>query len=306
MNGYRDKYEHYQYLKDIFNNIGIETDPYMEINYGLQFHIRLGTEKFLIRVYESKKNGVRCDLSQIKNEEIQKYMESLIRTGTACRKPSETTNGAKTDAAGAGLIGTDESGKGDYFGPLVIAGVYADAEGQRKLEEIGAADSKTLSDTRIEKLADEIMAVCKYSIVLIENLKYNEMYKEYGNLNKLLAWGHARVIEDLLSEVDCNNVLSDQFGRPELIENALMSKGRLVNLKQKHRAEENLVVAAASIIARNEYVRAMKNLSDEYEMEFPKGCSDMVTEAAGEFVKTHGRDKLGKVAKLHFVVTGKI
>jgi ribonuclease HIII len=189
---------------------------------------------------------------------------------------------------------------------LVIAGVYADAEIKKKLKEIGAADSKTLSDTRIHKLAEEIIKICKYSVVTVGNRRYNEMYDKIKNLNKLLAWGHARVIENLLEMVECNYVLSDQFGSPELIKNALLSKGRKVNLEQRPRAEENIVVAAASILARDEYVKAMNKLSEEYGKEFPKGGSAMVLEAAREFVKCRGKEELANVAKLHFVITEKI
>lgn len=306
MNTAKDKYGYYKYLKEIFENNGIEAAPYAEINFGLQFNISVGGTKYLIRIYESKKSGVRCDLSQVRNEEMQQYIDELIRTGAAGSKSQGKTGKADVEVVEKALIGTDESGKGDYFGPLIIAGVYADPEGQKRLRQIGAADSKTLSDSKIEKLAEEIMKTCKYAVVKLENSKYNEMYREINNLNKLLAWGHARVIEDLLEAVDCSNVLADQFGSPELIKNALMTRGRLVNLEQRHRAEENVVVAAASIIARNEYVKSMKSLSDEYEVEFPKGCSGIVTDAARDFVKVHGKEKLGKVAKLHFVVTDKV
>jgi len=306
MNTAKDKYDYYRYMKGLFEDNGIEASPYTEINFGLQFSINLNEAKYLIRIYESKKNGVRFDLSQVRNEEIQIYIESLIRTGAAGVRALGKPGTEASEVIEKALIGTDESGKGDYFGPLVIAGVHADVEGQKRLREIGAADSKTLSDSRIEKLAGEIMKTCKYSVVKLENSKYNERYREIGNLNKLLAWGHARVIEDLLEAVDCSNVLADQFGSPELIKNALMTRGKQVNLEQRHRAEENVVVAAASIIARNEYVKAMKSLSDVYEMEFPKGCSGIVTDAAREFVKVHGKEKLEQVAKLHFVVTDKL
>lgn len=302
----KDKYDYYEYLKKIFECNGVETDPYSEINYGLQFNIALNERKLLVRVYESKKNGVRCDLSQIKDEEILRYIDTLIQTGSIKKEYPDTKALGNSENFEIELIGTDESGKGDYFGPLVIAGVYANADDKKRLREIGAADSKTLTDTKIQKLAGEIAGICKYSVVVIENKKYNEMYKDIKNLNKLLAWGHALVIENLLDEVECSHVLADQFGSPELIKNALMSKGRKINLEQRHRAEENVVVAAASILARNEYVQAIKKLSEEYEMEFPKGCSSMIIETAREFIKAYGKEKLEEVAKLHFIVTGKL
>jgi len=305
----KDKYSCYEHMKGIFEKNGIEASPYGEINYGLQFSILINESKCLIRIYESKKNGVSCDLSQIKNDESLSLIEGLIQTGSKKPEPKgikKADKADKTEEPETELIGTDESGKGDYFGPLVIAGVYADADTKKKLKEIGAADSKTLSDAKIRKLAEEITKVCRYSLVTIGNKRYNQMYDEIKNLNKLLAWGHARVIENMLEVVDCSNALSDQFGSPELIKNALLSKGRKINLSQRHRAEENVVVAAASILARNEYVKAMDKLSEEYGMEFPKGGSSMVVEAAREFVLSHGKEKLANVAKLHFVITGKL
>lgn len=302
----RNKYDYYEYIKDVFEKNGIEAGQYSEINYGLQFSALIDESKCLIRIYESKKNGISCDLSQIKNDESLRLIEDLIQTGSLKTDYNEARISGKAEEPEIKLIGTDESGKGDYFGPLVIAGVYADAEIKKKLKEIGAADSKTLSDSKIQKLAEEIAKVCQYSIVTIGNKRYNEMYDGIKNLNKLLAWGHARVIENLLEKVDCSNALSDQFGSPELIKNALLEKGRKISLEQRPKAEENVVVAAASILARNEYVKAMDKLSEEYGMKFPKGGSSMVVDAAREFVLSHGKEKLQNVAKLHFVITGKI
>lgn len=302
----KDKLDYYEYLKNAFMKNEIEVSSYEEIKYGLQFSILINKKKCLIRIYESKKSGVRCDLSQVRDEENLRIIEDLLQTGSVKAKYKDSMNTGKTDEPETAIIGTDESGKGDYFGPLVIAGVYADAEMKKRLKEIGAADSKTLSDTRIHKLAEEIIKICQYSVVTVGNRRYNQMYDEIKNLNKLLAWGHARVIENLLEMVECNYVLSDQFGSPELIKNALLSKGRKVNLEQRPRAEENIVVAAASILARDEYVKAMNKLSEEYGKEFPKGGSAMVLEAAREFVECRGKEEMVNVAKLHFVITEKL
>lgn len=212
----------------------------------------------------------------------------------------------KADIEGNAIIGTDESGKGDYFGPLVIAGVYADEYMKKELKKLGVDDSKKLKDSHIALLASKIKAVCKYQIVSIGNQKYNELYAKIGNLNKLLAWGHARVIENILNETDCEIALSDQFGNPELIESALMSKGKKIHLEQRPKAEQNIVVAAASILARNEFVERLRRLSDKHNLEFPKGASDKTIEVGKEFVRKHGREKLTAVAKLHFKTTSKI
>lgn len=201
------------------------------------------------------------------------------------------------------IIGTDESGKGDYFGPLVIAGVYADENIKKQLRNLGVDDSKKIKDSHIALLAPKIKAICKYKVVVIGNEKYNELYNKINNLNKLLAWGHARVIENILEETECNIALSDQFGSPELIENALMKKGKNITLEQRPKAEENVVVAAASILARNEFINILSRMSRKYDLEFPKGVSNKTKDIGKEFIRKYGKDSLNKVAKLHFKTT---
>lgn len=297
-----DRFEYYEEIRNLLQGEGCAVEEYKEIRSGLQFNVIINGGKSLIRVYESKK-GVRPDLSQIKDEEALKYISGLIASGgkTSPKTPGNSKEHEHTDPEE--LIGTDESGKGDYFGPLVIAGVYVNAETAGKLRAIGVADSKKLSDKQIGSMAVQIKELCPFSTIVIGNEKYNELYGKIKNLNKLLAWGHARAIENVLGRVQCDFALSDQFGDPALIKNALMDKGRNITLKQRPRAEENTAVAAASVLARNEYVLRMKQMEDSYKMEFPKGASSRVVQAAGNFVKDHGRDKLKLVAKLHFKTT---
>jgi len=202
------------------------------------------------------------------------------------------------------VIGTDESGKGDYFGPLVIAGVYVNSKAQlQKLDYLGVIDSKELSDGQILKLAKEIKKICKYDIVTINPKKYNELYQTIKNLNKLLAWEHSRVIENLLATVNCSYVISDQFGDESFIQNALMERGKKVILEQTPKAEENIVVAAASILAREEFLRRLYIMSRKFNVQFPKGASKLVEKAAKEFTRRYGKDKLDEIAKVHFKVT---
>lgn len=200
-------------------------------------------------------------------------------------------------------IGIDESGKGDYFGPLVIAAVFVDATTQRELALMQARDSKKISDGRILEMAPDIKTICPHSVIAIGPQKYNELYAKIKNLNRLLAWGHAKALENLLERVTCERAISDQFGDERLILNALQEKGRKIVLEQRTKAESDLAVAAASILARAEFLLRLKRLSDEVGTTLPKGASSSVELAAKMIVKKHGRERLGTVAKLHFKTT---
>ncbi|HVM60209.1 MAG TPA: ribonuclease HIII [Verrucomicrobiae bacterium] len=200
-------------------------------------------------------------------------------------------------------IGVDESGKGDFFGPLVIAGAFLDEAAARNMMEIGVKDSKMIkSDARIAEIAKQIRLTegCVTDVVAIGPEKYNELHAKMGNVNTMLGWGHARVIEDLLGRVDSPKAISDQFGNKRIIEKALMARGKKIELVQRHKAESDLAVAAASIIARNEFVMRLRRLGKQYGVDLPKGASAAVEEAGVELVRKHGRDALGKVAKMHF------
>ena len=200
-------------------------------------------------------------------------------------------------------IGIDESGKGDYFGPLVIAAVFVDATTQRELALMQARDSKKLSDGRILEMAPDIKVICPHSVIAIGPQKYNELYAKIRNLNRLLAWGHAKALENLLDRVTCDRAIADQFGDERLILSALQEKGRKIELEQRTKAESDLAVAAASILARAEFLLRLKRLSGEVGTALPKGASQGVELAARMIIKKHGRERLGTVAKLHFKTT---
>jgi ribonuclease HIII len=206
-------------------------------------------------------------------------------------------------------IGVDESGKGDFFGPLVIAGAFLNEAAARDMMEIGVRDSKLIkSDARIAEIAKQIRTSsgCVTDVVAIGPEKYNELHARMRNVNDILGWGHARVIENLLGRVDSPKAISDQFGNKRIIERALMERGRKIKLVQRHKAESDLAVAAASIIARDEFVVRLRRLGKEYGVKLPKGASAAVQEAGRELVAKHGRDALGKVAKTHFRTTQKV
>ncbi len=200
-------------------------------------------------------------------------------------------------------IGIDESGKGDYFGPLVIAAVFVDVTTQDELALMQVRDSKKMSDGRVLELAPDIKTICPHSVIAIGPQRYNELYAKIRNLNRLLAWGHAKALENLLEQVSCKRAISDQFGDERLIIRALQEKGRKINLEQRPKAESDLAVAAASILARAEFLLRLKRLSDEVGTTLPKGASPTVELAARMVMKKHGREQLDSVAKLHFKTT---
>jgi ribonuclease HIII len=203
-------------------------------------------------------------------------------------------------------IGIDESGKGDYFGPLVIAAVFVTRETERELVLMDARDSKRISDGRILEMAPDIRQLYPHAIVAIGPQRYNELYEKIRNLNRLLAWGHARALENLLEQVSCEVAISDQFGDERFVLNALMQKGKQIRLVQRTKAESDRAVAAASILARAEFLLRLKRLSEEVGTTLPKGASPTVQLAARMVIKKHGVDRLKTVAKMHFKTTAAV
>jgi ribonuclease HIII len=206
-------------------------------------------------------------------------------------------------------LGVDESGKGDLFGPLCVAGVYVNESVVKAWQDSGIRDSKNISsDKRIAGLAELIQNTpgCVTTVVPIGNEAYNRLHAKMRTVNQLLAWGHARVIENLMGQKHRMNpppvrAISDQFAANKAtVARALMSLGRSIELIQRHKAEEDLAVAAASILARHEFVTRLSALGRQFGVEFPKGCSNAAVEALREFAAKHGPEAFGKVAKLHF------
>ena len=209
-----------------------------------------------------------------------------------------------TNFTGRARIGLDESGKGDYFGPLVIGTVFVDEQTEDRLITLGVRDSKLLSDNRIQTMAEEIKALCPHLVVPIEPKRYNELYAKVKNLNRLLAWGHAWTLENLLEKVPCDLAIVDKFGDESYIRAVLSEKGRQITIIQQTHAEVDTAVAAASILARARFVQQMEQLSDKVGKTLPKGASDPSIVLIGrELVAENGKDILNETAKLHFKTT---
>jgi ribonuclease HIII len=201
-------------------------------------------------------------------------------------------------------FGIDESGKGDFFGPLVIAGVYVDKVIARQLIDAGVQDSKRISsDAKIRMLAETIRKVTMglTDKVLIGPAAYNRLYRQFGNLNSLLAWGHARVIENLVEKKPgCPRALSDQFADARVIERALLDHGRKIRLEQRTKAESDIAVAAASILARAAFIDWLEEEGKKLGLRLERGVSPGVKEVARKLAQARGAGILREVAKVHF------
>lgn len=204
------------------------------------------------------------------------------------------------------IIGTDEAGKGDYFGPLVCAACCIDKNNLLELHDLDIRDSKKISDNKVREIAAALRRRIQYSTVIIGPRRYNELYGKLRNLNRLLAWAHARAIENLLEKVSCAVAITDKFGDERFVADALMTNGRKIRLIQVTKAERYLPVAAASIIARNEFISRMAELSKRFELKFPYGAGAPVDAIIKLFVEKFGEDNLSEVAKLHFRNTRKV
>ncbi len=211
-------------------------------------------------------------------------------------------------------IGSDESGKGDYFGPLVAGAVYVDDRIRELLVTLGVRDSKRLSDPQARRLAQDVRIICgdKCAEVVVPPERYNGLYAQFRaegkNLNHLLAWGHSRAIETVLARVPCDNVIVDQFADARYIQSRLRGKtrDRPLHVVQVPRAEANIAVAAASVLARDRFLGWLERASRELGMTLPKGASTQVEVAARQLVAKHGRDALARAAKLHFKTTERV
>jgi ribonuclease HIII len=253
-------------------------------------------------LFSAKKKGVSCTLYQSgkltvqgkdKQEFIEFYLEPEV-LGTFQHTYQEL------DLDLQPRIGIDESGKGDFFGPLCVAGVFAGGEDIKKLKALGVKDSKALGDDNIRRIGIKIRASVAHQIIRINPAKYNELYAQFKNLNSLLAWGHATAIEQLAESTGCKKVIVDQFADERVVKSALARKKLSVDLTQRHRAEEDIVVAAASILARLAFLDGLDKMKEEYGMVFPKGASSLTIKAGRSYAAKFGREALRLVAKLHF------
>ncbi|EFH85627.1 ribonuclease HIII [Ktedonobacter racemifer] len=276
---------------------------------GYQFVVSDGKISVPVTLYTTGRINVQGQAntlqSALKAWSGSSTVSKVTTTETAMKNPS----GERPRATGLARIGCDESGKGDYYGPLVMAALYVDNHTEEQLLALGVRDSKRLTDAVMLEMASEIERICRGQGLLriYDPERYNQLYQATPNLNLLLAQAHAHTITRLQPTVAASLAIVDQFGAERLLLDALRQTGCSITLEQRPRAEDDTAVAAASIMARAAFVRELAKLSRSVGIELPKGASNPQIVAIGrELVAQHGADILRKVAKLHFKTTDMI
>lgn len=286
---------------------GWKLSPSKDIAHGRQVIVTDGVTRLPLNLYHTGRilvQGKPCAMKDRLTEWANLFQAGMDSIAAAREEPSP---GAPVRPPSA-RIGVDEAGKGDVFGPLVVAGVLLTSETELALARRGVRDSKTLADARIRELAQLVRAACPVEVLVVPPAEYNRAYERQGrNLNRLLAWGHAQVIARLSRGRPVTRAISDQFGDEALLIDALAAEGCRIALEQRPHAESDLAVAAASVVARAEFIAAIHGYGQEIGMRLPLGAAtDQVEEAVRQVYRRWGQQGLERVAKMHFASIQKV
>jgi ribonuclease HIII len=275
-------------LERLLRREGIEISETRGVPYGTQYRLKHGDYTATLNLYCTGKVVV-----QGKDSYLKSLLQELCTEGTwPVLDPTPRA-------------GTDEAGKGDYFGPLVVAGVRVVGEGAaERLRQLGVRDSKRFSPARIRVLSGEIeQALDKEDVAVfcLSPPEYERRRTASGSVNRLLAELNVEVFHALREGIG-RFVVDDFGGARTLIEPGLPDS---VELEVRPRAEDDAAVAAASILARACYLEEMDVLSNEVGVELPRGAAQ-VKESARRLFESHGPETLAEVAKISFSITDEL
>lgn len=283
-------------IKQNLSSLDLSVSDITTKEYNFEISVVKNKEKVKVLVYFGKK-GLKTLLQGNLESELFHQLNNLV-FGKELFSDTKKSNDLDFDE----YLGTDESGKGDFFGPLVVAGVYLNKQNAKKILELGVKDSKLLNDNVIMVLETKLKKILgeNCNIVTIYPEKYNDLYSSFNNLNKLLAWAHSKVIQNIATNLNCKNVVSDKFGDEKLIKDELMKKNIDLNLVQVTKGERYLAVAAASVLARAKVIEWFDKKTKSLGIKIPKGGSNLATEAAISVANQYGNENLKKLIKFHF------
>ena len=270
------------------------------IPYGRQFDMASGGREAVLNCYQGKKG-----LTFVTGGKAAADLAADL----GAPAPVQQVQAAQPDPFGLGLphVGGDESGKGDFFGPLVVAAWWLEESHVDALRAMGIADSKKLSDAGMRKLAGGLDKLGRGHVVRLMPREYNPKYAGVGNLNTLLSLLHGQCVRELIARQGAPRaVIVDEFARDGgELRNAMGLPGG-VKLLTRPRAEADLAVATASVLARVAFMEGLKELETEFGAEFPPGAGPPTIKAAREFKRAFGAAQLANVAKVHFKTTGQL
>lgn len=290
-----------------------------QLQYGLQLTVTGQAGKVVLSVYNGKKGRKLVwggAVSQL-GEQLQAVLSgraAVTGAGQAAPVIGNDYTLLRNCADFKGIwAGSDESGKGDFFGPLVVAAVLVDLPTAEKLVALGVKDCKLINDKEVLRLAQLIVEVAPINTVLplkpeMYNYRYRQLRAEGKNLNHLLSNGHIAVLRSVLRQCpQCNYALVDQFTASNNIRSSLQQEFPEVNVVQQHRAEADIAVAAASVLARAKFLEIMHELAEQVgRSALPKGGNDTATACARELAQELGRSALEQLVKVHFANYKKI
>ncbi|MCZ7603106.1 MAG: ribonuclease HIII [Melioribacteraceae bacterium] len=273
--------------QNLYNKVSnsLQTTPIIEKDYHFEFSIKEEKNTVKVLFYFGKK-GIKKVIQGNPSESLN-YILSEGKTEEEINEPKE-------------YIGSDETGKGDVFGPLITCAFYTNIELTKKLKQLGVRDSKNLSDIQIKKISTGIKKLGNdnFEIIAINPEKYNELYARFRNINEILNWSHSKAIENLLSKVSAATIITDKFRKKDLKFSKKFDNDAY-NIIQETKAEKYVAVAAASILAKQKQIEWFEQKKKE-GIELKRGASNEVKLLIEKLIKEKDSESINKIAKLHF------